>query len=187
MQAPELIAATLRRYDATIAAYEALPEAEREGAAYEAHEDALLRVLPDLAEAVRDSLPVLTEIPEFAETLVYLDVVFPKLSMGEGFRFREFLAAAGRETEAGRILESVYLAEEEDMRDPWPWVRADGERVKDAESIWENRADLRFDPRPGIGEEDACTRCGDDLTDGEGFDGLCGNHADQAEQAGAWS
>jgi hypothetical protein len=34
---------------------------------------------------------------------------------------------------------------------------------------------------------ECCSECGAPLDDGEGYDGLCGTHADVAETAGAWS
>lgn len=35
--------------------------------------------------------------------------------------------------------------------------------------------------------EDRCSECGASLEDNEGYDGLCGNHADKAEREGRWS
>lgn len=35
-------------------------------------------------------------------------------------------------------------------------------------------------------DDDTCSECGDDLSDNEGYDGLCGTCADAAEAEGRW-
>lgn len=35
-------------------------------------------------------------------------------------------------------------------------------------------------------DDDSCSDCGADLSDGEGYDGLCGECADAAEAEGRW-
>lgn len=61
------------------------------------------------------------------------------------------------------------------------YIDADGEAAWGSLIVEDGNSYLDTD------DEDLCSRCGASLDNGEGYDGLCGNCADRAENEGRWA
>lgn len=85
-----------------------------------------------------------------ANTLANLDDALHALSMSEGHDIADLLTFLGHDDAARKVLRGVWEGEEEDERDPMPWVH-----------LWlgyranEEAESLIFAPRRNWGEEES--------------------------------